>query len=86
MKAEITDDVDVLQVLLNSKVYDLLTILMDWISNQHLSKIEIQGEREGSDKPQCAKENYTPENCMKVKAFEFVQAKMLRFFLLFLRV
>ncbi|XP_040405665.1 E3 SUMO-protein ligase RanBP2-like isoform X9 [Cygnus olor] len=54
------------KVLLNSKVYDLLTILMDWISNQHLSKIEIQGEREGNDKPQCAKENYTPENCMKL--------------------
>ncbi|XP_066846585.1 coiled-coil domain-containing protein 138-like isoform X1 [Anser cygnoides] len=54
------------KVLLNSKVYDLLTILMDWISNEHLSKIEIQGEREGNDKPQCAKENCTPENCMKL--------------------
>ncbi|XP_050564294.1 coiled-coil domain-containing protein 138 [Cygnus atratus] len=54
------------KVLLNSKVYDLLTILMDWISNQHLSKIEIQGEREGNDKPQGAKENNTPENCIKL--------------------
>ncbi|XP_071888472.1 coiled-coil domain-containing protein 138-like [Anas platyrhynchos] len=58
------------QLLRISKVYDPLTILMDWISDQHLSKIEIQEEREGSEKPQCAKENYTLENCMKVKAFE----------------
>jgi len=72
LKTEITDVVDVLQLLRISKVYDPLTILMDWISDQHLSKIEIQEEREGSEKPQCAKENYTLENCMKVKAFEFV--------------
>eukprot|EP00075_Anas_platyrhynchos_P013772 XP_027303025.1 coiled-coil domain-containing protein 138-like isoform X2 [Anas platyrhynchos] len=55
-----------LQLLRISKVYDPLTILMDWISDQHLSKIEIQEEREGSEKPQCAKENYTLENCMKL--------------------
>ncbi|XP_068524316.1 coiled-coil domain-containing protein 138-like isoform X12 [Anas acuta] len=54
------------QLLRISKVYDPLTILMDWISDQHLSKIEIQEEREGSEKPQCAKENYTLENCMKL--------------------
>lgn len=72
MKTEITDVVDVLQLLLNSKVYDPLTILMDWISDQHLRKIAVQEDREGSEKPQCAEENYTLENCMKVKAFEFV--------------
>ncbi|XP_071896518.1 uncharacterized protein [Anas platyrhynchos] len=66
LKTEITDVVDVLQLLRISKVYDPLTILMDWISDQHLSKIEIQEEREGSEKPQCAKENYTLENCMKL--------------------
>eukprot|EP00075_Anas_platyrhynchos_P015299 XP_027304552.1 coiled-coil domain-containing protein 138-like isoform X2 [Anas platyrhynchos] len=55
-----------LQLLRISKVYDPLTILMDWISDQHLSKIEIQEEREGSEKAQCAKENYTLENCMKL--------------------
>ncbi|XP_071884072.1 coiled-coil domain-containing protein 138 isoform X1 [Anas platyrhynchos] len=54
------------QLLRISKVYDPLTILMDWISDQHLSKIEIQEEREGSEKAQCAKENYTLENCMKL--------------------
>nr|XP_038029206.1 coiled-coil domain-containing protein 138 [Anas platyrhynchos] len=53
-------------LLSNSKVYDPLTILMDWISDQHLRKIEIQEEREGSEKPQCAKENYTLDNCMKL--------------------
>lgn len=59
---------------------------MDWISDQHLRKIAVQEDREGSEKPQCAEENYTLENCMKVKAFEFVQVEMLRFFLLFLSV
>ncbi|NXE38518.1 CC138 protein, partial [Ptilorrhoa leucosticta] len=54
---------------LNSQVYELLTCLMDWISDQHLSKIKTQEEREDSHKPmvtQSSKTPYTQEKCMKV--------------------
>ncbi|NXE52514.1 CC138 protein, partial [Casuarius casuarius] len=57
------------KVPLNSQVYELLTILMDWISDQHLSKIKIQEEREDSHKllfTQNSKKTYTQEKCMKV--------------------
>ncbi|XP_074948114.1 coiled-coil domain-containing protein 138 isoform X3 [Phalacrocorax aristotelis] len=53
---------------LNSQVYELLTFLMDWISDQHLSKIKIQ-EREDSHKlqvTQTSKKNSTQERCMKL--------------------
>ncbi|NXG59467.1 CC138 protein, partial [Hemiprocne comata] len=54
---------------LNSQVYELLTFLMDWISDQHLSKIKIQEEREGSCKllvTPTSKKTCTQERCMKV--------------------
>ncbi|NWR76332.1 CC138 protein, partial [Centropus unirufus] len=54
---------------MNSQVYELLTFLMDWISDQHLSKIKIQEEREDSRKltvTQTSKRTYTQEKCMKV--------------------
>ncbi|KFQ26737.1 Coiled-coil domain-containing protein 138, partial [Mesitornis unicolor] len=54
---------------LNSQVYELLTFLMDWISDQHLSKIEIQEERQDSHKnlvAQTSKKTCTQERCMKV--------------------
>ncbi|KFP51655.1 Coiled-coil domain-containing protein 138, partial [Cathartes aura] len=54
---------------LNSQVYELLTFLMDWISDQHLSKIKIQEEREDSHKflvTQTSKTTCTQERCMKV--------------------
>ncbi|XP_062371054.1 coiled-coil domain-containing protein 138 [Cinclus cinclus] len=54
---------------LNSQVYELLTYLMDWISDQHLSKIKTQEEREDSHKPmvtQSSKNSCTQEKCMKV--------------------
>ncbi|NXC73198.1 CC138 protein, partial [Anhinga anhinga] len=54
---------------LNSQVYELLTFLMDWISDQHLSKIKIQEEREESHKlqvTQTSKRTCTQERCMKV--------------------
>ncbi|XP_068036355.1 coiled-coil domain-containing protein 138 isoform X3 [Anomalospiza imberbis] len=54
---------------LNSQVYELLTYLMDWISDQHLSKIKTQEEREGSHKPrvtQSSKNPCTQEKCMKL--------------------
>ncbi|NXB11528.1 CC138 protein, partial [Cnemophilus loriae] len=54
---------------LNSQVYELLTCLMDWISDQHLSKIKTQEEREDSHNPvvtQSSKNPCTQEKCMKV--------------------
>ncbi|NXY05614.1 CC138 protein, partial [Pteruthius melanotis] len=54
---------------LNSQVYELLTCLMDWISDQHLSKIKTREEREDSHKPmvtQSSKNPCTQEKCMKV--------------------
>uniref|UniRef100_A0A8C0F5X8 Coiled-coil domain containing 138 n=1 Tax=Bubo bubo TaxID=30461 RepID=A0A8C0F5X8_BUBBB len=54
---------------LNSQVYELLTFLMDWISDQHLSKIKIQEEREDSHKllvTQTSKKTCTQERCMKL--------------------
>ncbi|NXX74369.1 CC138 protein, partial [Urocolius indicus] len=52
---------------LSSQVYELITFLMDWISDQHLSK--IQEEREDNHKlrvTQTSKKNCTQEKCMKV--------------------
>ncbi|NXP27995.1 CC138 protein, partial [Scytalopus superciliaris] len=54
---------------LNSQVYELLTFLMDWISDQHLSKIKIQEEREDSHKFMVAQSSNKPcirQKCMKV--------------------
>ncbi|NXJ49280.1 CC138 protein, partial [Spizaetus tyrannus] len=54
---------------LNSQVYELLTLLMDWISDQHLSKMKIQEEREDTHKfmaTQTSKKSCTQERCMKV--------------------
>ncbi|NXL50588.1 CC138 protein, partial [Podilymbus podiceps] len=54
---------------LNSQAYELLTFLMDWISDEHLSKIKIQEEREDSHKlllTQTSKRTCSQEKCMKV--------------------
>ncbi|NXU39310.1 CC138 protein, partial [Drymodes brunneopygia] len=54
---------------LNSQVFELLTCFMDWISDQHLSKIKTQEEREDSHKPkitQSSKKPCTQEKCIKV--------------------
>ncbi|NWY52798.1 CC138 protein, partial [Chionis minor] len=52
---------------LNSQVYELLTFLMDWISDQHLSKTKIQEEREDSHKlNQSSQKTHTQERCLKV--------------------
>ncbi|KAM9021451.1 coiled-coil domain-containing protein 138 isoform 2-T2 [Ara ararauna] len=53
----------------NSQVYELLTFLMDWISDQHLSKIKIHEERRDSHKPlaiETSKKICTQERCMKL--------------------
>ncbi|NXX40385.1 CC138 protein, partial [Tricholaema leucomelas] len=54
---------------LSSQVYELLTFLMDWISDQHLNKIKPQEEEEDSHKllvTQTSKKTCTLERCMKV--------------------
>ncbi|NXY15661.1 CC138 protein, partial [Atrichornis clamosus] len=54
---------------LNSQLYELLTCLMDWISDQHLSETKIQEERRDSHKlkvTQNSKNPCTRERCMKV--------------------
>ncbi|XP_010295126.1 PREDICTED: coiled-coil domain-containing protein 138, partial [Phaethon lepturus] len=59
----------ILKLPLNSQVYELLTFLMDWISDQHLSKIKIQEEREDSHKylvTQTSKKTCTQERCTKL--------------------
>ncbi|XP_066032788.1 coiled-coil domain-containing protein 138 isoform X3 [Chamaea fasciata] len=54
---------------LNSQVYELLTYLMDWISEQYLSKIEAQEEREDTHKPVVTQSSQSPciqDKCMKL--------------------
>ncbi|NWW91220.1 CC138 protein, partial [Rhynochetos jubatus] len=54
---------------LNLQVYEFITSLMDWISDQHLSKIKIQEERADRGKllvTQTSKKTCTQEMCMKV--------------------
>uniref|UniRef100_A0A669QBE4 Uncharacterized protein n=1 Tax=Phasianus colchicus TaxID=9054 RepID=A0A669QBE4_PHACC len=45
----------------NSEVYGLLTVLMDWISDEHLSKLQRQEERKGAQKPQSSERTYIQE-------------------------
>ncbi|XP_025890248.1 coiled-coil domain-containing protein 138 isoform X2 [Nothoprocta perdicaria] len=57
------------KIPLNLQVYELLTALMDWISDQHLSKLKTQEEKEASHKlllTQNSKKTYTQEKCMKL--------------------
>ncbi|NWZ05394.1 CC138 protein, partial [Agelaius phoeniceus] len=51
---------------LNSQVYELLTYLMDWISDQHLSKIKTKEESHKPRVTQSSKNSCTQEMCMKV--------------------
>lgn len=71
MKAEIAANVHVLQLPPNSEVYGLLTVLMDWISDEHLSKLKRQDERKDGQKPQSSGKTYIQEKCLKVKGLEF---------------
>ncbi|KAM8821010.1 coiled-coil domain-containing protein 138 isoform 2-T2 [Eudromia elegans] len=57
------------KIPLNFQVYELLTALMDWLSDQHLCKLKTQEEREGNHKlllAQNSKKTYTQEKCMKL--------------------
>ncbi|XP_066427703.1 coiled-coil domain-containing protein 138 [Molothrus aeneus] len=51
---------------LNSQVYELLTYLMDWISDQHLSKIKTKEESHKPRVTQSSKNSCTQEKCMKL--------------------
>ncbi|XP_051472660.1 coiled-coil domain-containing protein 138 [Apus apus] len=67
---------------LNSQVYELLTFLMDWISDQHLSKIKIQEEREGNCKllvTQTSKKTCTQEKCLKLLPIAIEQLQWMPF-------
>ncbi|XP_010016044.1 PREDICTED: coiled-coil domain-containing protein 138, partial [Nestor notabilis] len=66
----------------NSQVYELLTFLMDWISDQHLSKIKIHEEREDGHKPlavETTKKICTQERCMKLLPIAVEQLQWMPF-------
>nr|XP_056717945.1 coiled-coil domain-containing protein 138 [Euleptes europaea] len=56
------------KVPLNLHIYDLLTVLMDWISDQHLSKLMHEDEKENIQRPTSTLSNrsYTKEKCIKI--------------------
>ncbi|XP_062983540.1 coiled-coil domain-containing protein 138 isoform X2 [Elgaria multicarinata webbii] len=56
------------KIPLNSHVYDLLTVLMDWISDHHLSKLMLEEEREDIHKltgTLASEKDYTQEKCIR---------------------
>ncbi|XP_067419636.1 coiled-coil domain-containing protein 138 [Emydura macquarii macquarii] len=57
------------KVPLNSHVYELLTVLMDWISDQYLSTVKIEEEGGDSHKlknTHMSHKNFTQEKCAKL--------------------
>ncbi|XP_015710264.1 coiled-coil domain-containing protein 138-like isoform X2 [Coturnix japonica] len=73
LKAEIADDVTILQLPPNSEVDGLLTALKDWISDEHLSKLQRQEESKDGQKPQSAGRTHIQE---KVEGLEFALLHM----------
>ncbi|XP_062831485.1 coiled-coil domain-containing protein 138 isoform X4 [Anolis carolinensis] len=54
------------KVPFNSHIYDLLTVLMDWISDQHLSKLIVEEAKEDTHKLSVtSNKHYTQEKCIK---------------------
>ncbi|XP_066476745.1 coiled-coil domain-containing protein 138 [Tiliqua scincoides] len=56
------------KIPLNSHVYELLTVLMDWISDQHLSKFILEEEKEDIHKLTgtfASDRNYIQEKCIR---------------------
>uniref|UniRef100_A0A6J0T0V7 Coiled-coil domain-containing protein 138 isoform X1 n=1 Tax=Pogona vitticeps TaxID=103695 RepID=A0A6J0T0V7_9SAUR len=56
------------KMMFNSYTYDLLTVLMDWISDQHLSKLVLEEEKEDVRKltgTSASNRTYTQEKCIK---------------------
>ncbi|KAL8190073.1 UNVERIFIED_CONTAM: hypothetical protein K2H54_038955 [Gekko kuhli] len=57
------------KVPLNLRIYDLLSVLMDWISDQHLSKLMHEDEKENICKPagtRSSSRSYTQGKCIKI--------------------
>ncbi|XP_054830882.1 coiled-coil domain-containing protein 138 isoform X2 [Eublepharis macularius] len=57
------------KVPLNLHIYELLTVLMDWISDQHLSKLMHEDEKKnicGSTGILSSNRSYTQEKCIKL--------------------
>ncbi|XP_039187736.1 coiled-coil domain-containing protein 138 isoform X1 [Crotalus tigris] len=67
---------------LNSHVYNLLTVLMDWISEQHLCKLIVEEEKENIHKltgTLASSINYTQEKCVKLLPLVAEQLRWLPF-------
>ncbi|KAM6446620.1 coiled-coil domain-containing protein 138 isoform 5-T5 [Liasis olivaceus] len=70
-----------LQLPLNSHIYDLLTVLMDWISEQHLCKlmVEEKGNIHKLTGTLASNRNYTQEKCVKLLPLVAEQLQWLPF-------
>ncbi|XP_025022081.1 coiled-coil domain-containing protein 138 isoform X1 [Python bivittatus] len=67
---------------LNSHIYDLLTVLMDWISEQHLCKLIVEEEKGNIHKltgTLASNRNYTQEKCVKLLPLVAEQLQWLPF-------
>ncbi|XP_033003571.1 coiled-coil domain-containing protein 138 isoform X2 [Lacerta agilis] len=56
------------KIPINSHIYDLLTVLMDWISDQHLSKLVAEEEKASEcllTGTLASSRNYTQEKCIR---------------------
>uniref|UniRef100_A0A670XTY1 Coiled-coil domain containing 138 n=1 Tax=Pseudonaja textilis TaxID=8673 RepID=A0A670XTY1_PSETE len=70
------------KVPLNSHVYNLLTVLMDWISEQHLCKLIVEEEKENIHKLTGTfvfSKNYVQEKCVKLLPLVVEQLQWLPF-------
>ncbi|XP_070607189.1 coiled-coil domain-containing protein 138 isoform X2 [Erythrolamprus reginae] len=70
-----------LQLLLNLPVYNLLTVLMDWISEQHLCKLIVDEDKENIHKlgTLVSSRNYLQEKCVKLLPLVVEQLQWLPF-------
>ncbi|XP_063160977.1 coiled-coil domain-containing protein 138 [Candoia aspera] len=62
----------------NSHIYDLLMVLMDWISEQHLCKLIVEEEKENIHKL-ISNRNYIQEKCVKLLPLVAEQLQWLPF-------
>uniref|UniRef100_A0A8C6YAG1 Coiled-coil domain containing 138 n=1 Tax=Naja naja TaxID=35670 RepID=A0A8C6YAG1_NAJNA len=70
------------KISLNSHVYNLLTVLMDWISEQHLCKLIVEEEKENIHKltgTLVFSKNYVQEKCVKLLPLVVEQLQWLPF-------
>ncbi|ETE71581.1 Coiled-coil domain-containing protein, partial [Ophiophagus hannah] len=70
------------KVPLNSHVYNLLTVLMDWISEQHLCKLIVEEEKENIHKltgTLVFSKNYVQDKCVKLLPLVVEQLQWLPF-------